>query len=119
MPYELKKGFLFKVLRSANRENIKYYRPLILKMYDMLNDMNLIIENRYILCNFLDQYSDLLQIEEDIYISNNQKSINQLFMLAYNKAKKNNLLNALYNEYFYSVKAISEKREFKGLININ
>jgi hypothetical protein len=119
MTHELKKNFLFKVLRSTNRENVEHYRPLILKMYDVLNEMNLNIENRYILCNFLDQYSDLLEIDEDIYVKNNEKTLNQLFLLAFNKAKKFNLLHALYDDYFDSIKAISEKKEFKGLIKFN
>ena len=78
-----------------------------------LNIVNLKTENRYILCNFLDQNSDLFDIKEDIYISNNDKGLNKLFLLALNKAKEFNLLKELYEEYFNSYKAISQKKEFQ------
>jgi hypothetical protein len=81
-------------------------------MYGALNKMNLRNENRYILCNFLDKYSDLLEERENIYIKNNDKTLNQLFLLAFNKAREFNLLKALFDEYLHSIKAISEKKEF-------
>ncbi len=83
-------------------------------MYGVLNKINLRNENRYILCNFIDQYSDLLEIEEDIYFTNQEKTLHQLFLLAFNKAKQNGLLDALYNEYYTCVSAISNKKEFQG-----
>ena len=86
-------------------------------MYGVLNKINLRNENRYILCNFIDQNSDLLEIEEDIYFTNNQKTLHQLFLLAFNKAKKFDLLDALYNEYYTSVSAIGNKKEFKNYSN--
>ena len=78
-----------------------------------VNKMNLRNENRYILCNFIDQNSDLLDFTDDIYITNNEKTLNQLFLLAFNKAKENKLLEALYDEYFTSINAISKKKEFQ------
>jgi len=90
--------------------NIKFQTPLILRMFGALNDVNMRKENRYILCNFLDQYSDQMGLDENIYESNNQKSLNQLFILAFNKAKEFNLVNALYEEYINSINAINSKK---------
>lgn len=112
MDYALKKLEFLKILRSLNHDEIKYPGPVILKMFGALNKMNFFNENRYILCNFIDQNSDRLNISEDIYITNNQKNLNQLFLLAFNKAKETQLIDALYNEYLTSLKAISEKQEF-------
>ncbi|MFX1242351.1 MAG: hypothetical protein ACFFA7_13970 [Promethearchaeota archaeon] len=67
-------------------------------------------ENRYILCNFLDQYSDLIGLEEDIYKLSNQVTLNQLFLFAITKAREKKLINTLYNEYINSINAISKKR---------
>ncbi|MFW9785394.1 MAG: hypothetical protein ACFFFB_24145, partial [Candidatus Heimdallarchaeota archaeon] len=44
--------------------------------------------------------------------SNNQKSLIQLFLLAFTKAKKFNLIESLYDEYLTSIKAIDGKKEF-------
>ena len=98
-----------KVINSINALGIKYKAPLILRMYGALNRFDLKVENRYILCNFLDQHSDLLKIE-DIYNSNNDISLNQLLLFALIKAKEFNLLNALYNEYLNSIDAINSKK---------
>ncbi|MEJ2250572.1 MAG: hypothetical protein P8Y70_16210 [Candidatus Lokiarchaeota archaeon] len=77
----------------------------------MLNKLNFVKENRYILCNFIDQNSDIFDLKEDIYISNNNQTLNQLFLLAYNKAKKHELLDVLYEDYMNSVKAIFNKKD--------
>jgi len=98
--------------QTLKHDKNKFQSPLILKMYGELNKMHLKNENRYILCNFIDQNSDIMEISEDIYVKNNEKSLNQLFLFAFNKAKKFKLLNALYEEYITSIKAISEKKEF-------
>ena len=113
MPSSLKRNTFLQKFNSINHDAIKFQVPLILRMYGALNIVNLKTENRYILCNFLDQNSDLFNIKEDIYISNNDKGLNQLFLLALNKAKEFNLLKELYEEYFNSYKAISQKKEFQ------
>ncbi|MFX1316023.1 MAG: hypothetical protein ACFE9T_09190 [Promethearchaeota archaeon] len=106
----MKRNEYLKAFQSINNRKIRYQGPLILSMFGALNKVNLRRENRYILCNFLDQYSDHLGINEDIYETNNTKSLNRLFLLAFNKAKESKLLDALYNEYYTSIKAISEKK---------
>jgi len=78
-------------------------------MYGLLNELELRIENRYILCNFIDQNSELFDLKRDIYKKNHDVSLNQLFLFAYHKAKTNNLLNNLYGEYFNCIAAISKK----------
>ena len=98
-----------KELRSFRNNNVKFKAPLIFRMYGTLNKVNMRKENRYILCNFLDQHSDLLKIK-DIYDSNNEISLNQLLLFALIKAKEFNLLNALYNEYLNSIDAINSKK---------
>jgi hypothetical protein len=98
-----------KELQSFRNNRVKFQAPLILRMYGILNEVNMRKENRYILCNFLDQHSDLLKIE-DIYDSNNKSSLNQLLLFALIKAKEFNLLNALYNEYLNSIDAINSKK---------
>jgi len=110
-----KNEFLQDTNKINNIENVKYHLPLILRMYGTLNVINLRAENRYILCNFMDQYSDILNIDEDIYMTNNEKGLNQLLLLALEKAKKHNLINILYKEYLYSFKAILDKKEFRDL----
>ncbi|MBY8982015.1 MAG: hypothetical protein KGD57_03640 [Candidatus Lokiarchaeota archaeon] len=102
------------ILNSINALGNKYKAPLILQMFGALNKFNLKTENRYILCNFLDQYSDLIGLKNNIYIENNEKSLNQLFLLAYKKAKEAKLLNELYQEYSNSIKAICQKIEMKS-----
>ena len=70
-------------------------------------------ENRYILCNFLDQQSDRIGIREDIYEASNQVTLNQLFLFAITKAKEKKLIAELYNEYINSIDAISNKKKIK------
>jgi hypothetical protein len=78
-------------------------------MYGALNKVNMRRENRYILCNFLDQHSEQIDLDDNVYETNSQKSLNQLFLLAINKAKEFKLLEALYNEYLNSINAINSK----------
>ncbi len=103
---------IFKEFQQLDNDKIKFQGPIIVKMYGALNRINLRNENRYILCNFIDQNSDLMDIKEDIYITNNEKTLNQLFLLAYNKAKQSDLLGMLYEEYKECINAISLKLEF-------
>ena len=84
-------------------------------MFGTLNKNNLKNENRYILCNFIDQNSDILNFQEDIYQYNNNKSLEQLFLMAYNGARKNNLIDLLYEEYVTCFQAISSKKEISAV----
>jgi hypothetical protein len=95
--------------KSLHNTKIRFQTPLILEMYGALNKVNMRKENRYILCNFLDQHSDQIDLDENVYMTNNQKTLNQLFLLAYNKAKEYKLVNALYQEYLNSIDAINSK----------
>ena len=95
--------------KSLHQTKIRFQTPLILRMYGTLNKINLRKENRYILCNFLDQHSDQIDLDENVYETNNQKTLNQLFLLAYNKAKEYKLVEALYTEYLNSIDAINSK----------
>jgi hypothetical protein len=99
-----------KLFHSIQHNQIKFQTPLILKMFGELNKVNMRNENRYILCNFLDQHSDLFGIKEDIYKISNHVTLNQLFLYAINKAKENKLLEVLYNEYINSINAIEGKK---------
>ena len=81
-------------------------------MFGALNEINMRNENRYIICNFLDQYSDKIGLNNDIYEINNSKNLNQLLLLALNKAKEYNLVGVLYNEYINSINAINTKKCF-------
>ncbi|MHA1149663.1 MAG: hypothetical protein ACTSR8_15615 [Promethearchaeota archaeon] len=103
----------FHLFKSLSKSQIKYHGPLILQMFGTLNKMGLNLENRFILCNFLDQNSDLIDLKEDIYITNNPMSLNRLFIMAFQKAKKYNLIPALYEEYLCSITAISQKEELQ------
>ncbi len=105
----LKRKTFFKEFQTLHQNKIKFQSPLILRMYGALNKVNMRIENRYILCNFLDQHSDQLELDDNVYETNNQKTLNKLFLLAFNKAKEFKLLNALYNEYLNSITAINSK----------
>jgi hypothetical protein len=80
-------------------------------MYGLLNDLNLKKENRYVLCNFLDQNSDLFDLKADIYRTNHNYTLNQLFLFAIKKAKECDLLGALYEEYLNTIVAINRKIE--------
>jgi hypothetical protein len=99
-----------KVFQSIHHNKIKYPGPLVLRMFGELNKINLRRENRYILCNFLDQYSDKLGIHDDIYKTNTLKSLNRLFLTAFTKAKESKLIKVLYEEYVNSISAINEKK---------
>ncbi len=112
MSVYLKRNNYLKIFQALNHNKIRFQTPLIIKMFGILNHVNMRNENRYILCNFLDQNSDQIGLNEDIYEINNNISLNQLFLLAFNKAKEFNLLNALYNEYLNSIDAIREKKSF-------
>jgi hypothetical protein len=90
------------------------YGYKILKMYGFLNELNLKTENRYILCNFIDQNSKKFETEGDIYEKNNNYSINHLFIFAINMAKKYDLLQALYEGYTESILAITQKRDINS-----
>jgi hypothetical protein len=110
MSVPLKKLEQLKLFRLIHHNQIKYQEPLILKMFGTLNEVNMKNENRYILCNFLDQYSENIGIKEDIYNLSNHVTLNQLFLFAITKAKEKKLINTLYNEYINSINAISEKK---------
>ena len=110
MSVPLKKLEHLKLFNAIHHNQIKYQAPLILRMFGTLNKINMKNENRYILCNFLDQYSDSIGLKEDIYKLSNQVSLNQLFLFAITKAKEKKLINTLYNEYINSINAISEKK---------
>ncbi|MHA1487934.1 MAG: hypothetical protein ACTSSC_12295, partial [Promethearchaeota archaeon] len=66
-------------------------------------------ENRFILCNFIDQNSELFSLGRDIYEINDNVTLKQLFLFAYSKARINNLVPDLYSEYINSINAISQK----------
>ncbi|MFX0104842.1 MAG: hypothetical protein ACFE75_05075 [Candidatus Hodarchaeota archaeon] len=110
MSVSLKRNEYLRMFQSLHHNKIKFQAPLILRMFGALNKINMRNENRYILCNFLDQYSDKMELSDDIYEFNNTKTLNQLFLLAFNKAKEYKLVQALYNEYINSINAISEKK---------
>ncbi|MFX1425154.1 MAG: hypothetical protein ACFFBE_01780 [Promethearchaeota archaeon] len=109
MSAHLERYKCLKELRSLRNNSIKFQAPMILRMYGALNKANMRKENRYILCNFIDQHSDVLKIE-NIYDTNNDSSLNQLLLFALIKAKEFNLLNALYDEYLNSIDAINSKK---------
>ncbi|UCD01014.1 MAG: hypothetical protein JSV23_09030 [Promethearchaeota archaeon] len=110
MSVSLKQNKYLRIFQSLQHNKIKFQTPLILRMFGALNKINMRNENRYILCNFLDQHSDRLGLGDDIYEINNDKTLNQLFLLAFNKAKKFKLVEALYNEYINSINAINRKK---------
>ena len=76
MSVPLKRYEYLKLFRSIQHNQIKYQTPLILRMFGILNKVNMRNENRYILCNFLDQNSDRIGLTEDIYEVSNQVSLN-------------------------------------------
>jgi len=110
MSVSLKRNEYLKMFQTLNHNKIRFQTPLILRMFGALNKINMRNENRYIICNFLDQYSDKIGLNIDIYESNNNKSLNQLLLLALNKAKEFNLVEVLYNEYINSINAINTKK---------
>ncbi len=111
MTFSLKNNEYLQTFKLIHHKHVKFQGPLILRMFGALNKLNLRNENRYILCNFIDQNSDQLKID-DIYNSNNGKTLIQLFLLAYNKAKEFDLLKILYDEYISSINAIMGKKDF-------
>jgi len=113
MSASLNRKEYLRMFQSLQHNKIKFRTPLILRMYGALNKINLRNENRYILCNFLDQHSEEIRLIDDIYKTNNKKTLNQLFLLAVNKAKEHRLLGALYQEYITSINAINKKNIVK------
>ena len=111
MSFSLKRNKYLSLFNTLLHQEIKFHSPLILRMYGLLNDLNLKIETRYILCTFIDQNSKLFNIEGDIYQNNHKYTLNQLFLFAINKAKECNLIRALYEEYISSIVAINQKKE--------
>jgi len=109
MSGHLKRYNCLQEFQSLHRNKIRFQTPLILRMYGALNKVNMRKENRYILCNFLDQHNDQIDLDDNVYETNNQKSLNQLFLLALNKAKEFKLVEALYDEYLNSIEAINSK----------
>ncbi len=110
MSVSLKRNKYLRMFQSLHHNKIRFQTPLILRMFGALNKINMRNENRYILCNFLDQNSDKIGLNEDIYEINNEITLNQLFLLAFNKAKEFKLVNTLYMEYINSIDAINEKK---------
>jgi len=110
MSVPLKKIEYLRLFRKIQHHQIKYQAPLILRMFGALNLCKMQNENRYILCNFLDQYSDRIGLDEDIYKISNEITLNHLFLLTVNKAKEFNLMDKLYNEYISSIDAINGKK---------
>ncbi|KKN55851.1 hypothetical protein LCGC14_0577920 [marine sediment metagenome] len=113
MPDPIKRKEYLRIFQSLQNNEIRFQTPLILRMYGELNKVNMRNENRYILCNFLDQNSDKIGLGDDIYKINNQKTLNQLLLLAVNKAKEFKLLEELYEEYISSIGAINKKKLIK------
>ena len=111
MSIHLKRNEIFNEFQAFHTNEIRFQAPMILRMYGTLNKVNMRKENRYILCNFLDQYSQQMGLDENIYETNNHKTLNQLFLLAFKKAREFKLVEALYQEYLNSIKAINSKRE--------
>lgn len=110
MSVNLNRNIDLNQFNTLHKTKNTFQTPLILRMYGALNRINMRKENRYILCNFLDQHSDQLDLEENIYESNNHKTLNQLFLLTVKKAKEYELLDALFREYLNSIDAIKSKR---------
>ena len=79
-----------------------------------MNELELSKENRYLLCNFIDQNSEKFNLKKDIYDINNDVSLNQLFLFAYSQARTNNLIPNLYSEYVNTVNALSQKIDTLG-----
>ena len=109
MSLTLKRNKFLQLFHNINNSKIKHRGPLILRLYGLLNEQNLANENRFILCNFIDQNSELFSLDKDIYEINNDITIKQLFLFAYSKARINNLIPNLYSEYINSITAISNK----------
>ncbi len=109
MSSSLKRNKFLQLFQTINNKQIKYRGPLILKIYGLMNELELSNENRYILCNFIDQNSEKFNLRKDIYDLNNEVSLRQLFLFAYSKARTNNLIPKLYSEYVNTVNSLSQK----------
>ena len=109
MSLTLKRNKFLQLFQTINNKNIKYRGPLILRIYGLMNELELSNENRYLLCNFIDQNSERFDLHKDIYDISNNVSLNQLFLFAYNKARTNNLIPKLYSEYVNTVNSLSKK----------
>ena len=109
MSSPLKRKKFLKLFYSISNSKIKHRGPLILKLFGLLNELEYTNENRLILCNFIDQNSELFSLGKDIYEINNGVTLNQLFLFAYSKARINDLIPNLYSEYINSINAISQK----------
>ncbi len=105
----LKKNKFLQIFNNISNSKIRHRGPLILRLYGLLNELDFSNENRFILCNFIDQNSELFSLSRDIYEINNDVSLKQLFLFAYSKARINNLIPNLYSEYINSINAISQK----------
>ena len=117
MSLSLKRNKFLQLFETINNKSIKYRGPLILRIFGLMNELELSNENRYILCNFIDQNSDTFNLKKDIYDISNDVSLNQLFLFAYSKARINNLIPNLYSEYINSVNAISQKIEIQTMLS--
>ena len=109
MSLSLKRNKYLRLFQTINNKNIKYRGPLILRIFGLMNELELSNENRYLLCNFIDQNSEKFNLKSDIYDINNDVSLNQLFLFAYSQARTNNLIPNLYTEYVNTVHALSQK----------
>jgi len=109
MSISLKRNKFLQLFQTINNNKIKYQGPIILRIYGLMNELELSNENRYILCNFIDQNSERFNLKKDIYEINSDITLKQLFLFAYSKARTNNLIPNLYYEYVNSVNAISQK----------
>ena len=109
MSLSLKRNKFLQLFQTINNNKIKYQGPIILRIYGLMNELELSNENRYILCNFIDQNSERFNLKKDIYEINSDVTLKQLFLFAYSKARTNNLIPNLYSEYVNSVNAISQK----------
>ncbi len=109
MSLSLKRNKFLQLFQTINNNKIKYQGPIILRIYGLMNDLELSNENRFILCNFIDQNSERFNLKKDIYEINSDVTLKQLFLFAYSKARTNNLIPNLYTEYVNSVNAISQK----------
>jgi hypothetical protein len=109
MSITLKRNKFLQLFRTINNKNIKYQGPVILRIYGLMNELELSNENRYLLCNFIDQNSKKFNLNRDIYDLNNNVSLNQLFLFAFSQARTNNLIPNLYSEYVNTVNALSRK----------
>lgn len=117
MALSLKRNKFLQLFQTINNKNIKYCGPLILRIYGLLNELELTNENRYLLCNFIDQNSKKFNLKRDIYDINNSVSLNQLFLFAYSQARTNNLIPNLYFEYVNTVNALSQKIDTQGIFS--